>query len=69
VAEVSVDTYLKGKKTTGYRTLRRGGVKIHLSPKLLEWGRHIHIDVKHRVMRRADFDIEFEHVHGPNCRH
>ena len=66
---MSVDTYLKGKVTTGYRLVRRDGVKILLSPKLAQWGTDVRIDVKKRVLRGSDFTVDVAHEHGPECHH
>ena len=65
---MSVDTYLKGKQTSGYRSYFRDGVKILLSPRLTEWAAEVDLDVGRRLGRRR-FLVDLEHRHTVACQH
>jgi hypothetical protein len=60
---VSVDTYLKGKNLSQYRTVRRDGIKVLLSPRLYGFADLIDLNLKgrlrpklHAVINRAAGD-------------
>jgi hypothetical protein len=54
---VSVDTHLKGKNLSPYRTLRQDGVKILLPPKLFGFADEIDLSLRGRVRRKLVADI------------
>jgi hypothetical protein len=65
---VSVDTYLKGKDTSSYRSVTRDDVTVLLAPNMVRWARSIRVGTKGPRFRRG-FDVAVEHEHGPACRH
>lgn len=64
---MSVDTYLKGKNTSGYSSFAQDGVKILVPPRLLQWVSWVRIDAKQFLLWRF-FDIEAELQHTRSCR-
>ena len=65
---MSVDTYLKGKDTSGYQFVQHGDVTVLLAPSLVRWAGTVTVGTKgSRVRRRLDIGVE--HEHGPACRH
>ncbi len=65
---MSVDTHLKGKNLSPYRTLRHDGVSLLLNPRLCEWASSMRIDAGRRALRTTLL-VDLEHRHGPHCRH
>ena len=65
---MSVDTYLKGKNTSGHASFEQDGVKVLVPPRLLRWAKWIRIGAK-RFLLWQSFDIEAEHRHSSSCHH
>jgi hypothetical protein len=61
---VSVDTYLKGKDTSGYQRVRQHNVEVLVAPSMARWSRTVRLGTKGSRFRRG-FDIAVEHEHGP----
>ncbi len=54
---MSVDTHLKGKNLSPYRTVRTDGVKVLLAPNLTAFARTIRVDVGGRIRKRVTAEI------------
>jgi hypothetical protein len=65
---VSVDTYLKGKDTTGYQRVCHDDVEVLVAPSMARWARTVRLTARGGWLRRA-LDVDLEHEHGPTCRH
>lgn len=65
---MSVDTYLRGKNTSGYTRLQQDDVEILLSPALLRWAKDVQLDVKSFLFKK-NFAVHVEHRHTAACRH
>lgn len=61
---MSVDTYLKGKDTSGYQRVRQGDVEVLVAPSMARWSRAVRMATKGPRFRRG-FDVIVEHQHGP----
>ena len=61
---MSVDTYLKGKRTDGYQRVRADDVEVLLSPKLKSWAARFVLDARGFGMFRW-FRPQVAHAHGP----
>ena len=72
MAEVSVDTYLRGKKLTGYRKLEHGDLTLFISHSLWYWAKLVAIRAKKTLLWRS-LEVEVEplhpHEHSPVCAH
>ena len=61
---MSVDTYLKGKDTSGYRHVSHDDVEVLIAPSLAKWSETVTMAAKGpRFWRRLD--VAVEHEHGP----
>lgn len=54
---MSVDTSLKGKNLSPYRTVRRDGVKILIAPNLVGFADAIQLNVKGAIRKRVRAEI------------
>ncbi len=59
-----VDTYLKGKNLSRYRSMEQDGLRIHVAPALSTWAERVDIDVR-RFLFWTVFAVEIEHRHQP----
>jgi hypothetical protein len=69
---VSVDTYLKGKDLSRYRTVLNEDVRIVVAPLLHSQARTITLDVSDFLFWRslkAEVEPIGDHFHSPSCRH
>ena len=62
--EVSVDTYLKGKNLSAYRTVEHEGVVVHVAPALMQWASSAVVATKRTVLRER-FAVGVDHEHQP----
>jgi len=58
---VSVDTHLKGKNLAPYKTVRRDGIKVLLSPNLLSFARTVRLDVRGALRKKVRAEIRRDH--------
>ncbi len=65
---MSVDTYLKGKKTDSYLKVFQDEMEIMVSPKLLQFAEVIEL-VAVKKLIGSKLDVVAHHVHGPSCQH
>ena len=65
---MSVDTYLKGKKTDSYRRVFQDDLEIMVSPKLLQFAEVIEL-VAVKKLIGSKLDVVAHHVHGATCQH
>ena len=65
---MSVDTHLKGKNLSPYRSVRQGDVELLLDPKLIQWASTVRVDAGRRPIRHRLL-VDLEHQHGPHCGH
>ena len=61
---MSVDTFLKGKKTSEYHRVQAGDVELLLSPKLGAWAAQFVLDAG-RFLTFSWFKPQVAHAHGP----
>lgn len=61
---MSVDTFLKGKRTSEYQRLRADGIEVLLSPKLGAWAAQFVLDAKGFFIFQW-FKPGVAHAHGP----
>ncbi len=61
---MSVDTYLKGKDTSGYHSMRQGDVEGLVAPSMARWSRAVRMTTKGPRFRRG-LEVAVEHEHGP----
>lgn len=61
---MSVDTYLKGKDTSGYQRVRHGDVEVLVAPSMARWSRAVRMTAKGPRFRRG-LQVAVEHEHGP----
>jgi hypothetical protein len=69
---VSVDTYLRGKQTSGYVTLNDGDLKLLISQSLYREAESLRLDVSDFLIWRklsAEAIPRADHFHSPACRH
>lgn len=65
---MSVDTYLKGKDTSGYLRVVHDDVEVLVSPTMARWSQQVNLDTRAGLFGRS-LHVEVEHDHGPACRH
>ncbi len=69
---MSVDTYLRGKKTSGYVTVNEGDLRLLVSQTLYREAEALRLDVSYFLFWRK-LNVEAiprgEHFHSPACRH
>jgi hypothetical protein len=69
---VSVDTYLRGKRTSNYVTLNDGDLKLLISQTLYREAESLRLDVSDFLIWRK-LSVEAipraDHFHSPACRH
>jgi hypothetical protein len=69
---VSVDTYLRGKRTSNYVTVIEDGLKLLVAQSLYREADYIRLDVSDFLFWRK-INVEAhprgEHFHSPACRH
>lgn len=61
---MSVDTYLKGKTLTRYRSVEQDDVKILVANSLLQWAASVYLDTKQFLIWKS-FNVAVEHKHAP----
>lgn len=61
---MSVDTYLKGKNLSTYRTVEQSGVVVHVAPALMQWASSAVVDTKRSLLRER-FAVGVDHKHQP----
>ncbi len=61
---MSVDTYLKGKNLSAYRTIEHQGVVVHVAPALLQWASSAVVDTRRSLLRER-FSVGVDHKHQP----
>ena len=61
---MSVDTYLKGKNLSTYRTVEQDGVQVHVAPALLQWASSAVVDAQRGLVRER-FAVGVDHKHQP----
>jgi hypothetical protein len=61
---VPVDTYLKGKNLSRYRTVEQHGLRIHVAPALSTWAENVEIDAT-RFLFWKKFEVAVAHRHQP----
>ena len=69
---MSVDTYLKGKNLTKYRTILHQGMKLFIAPVLHSQTQNLKLDVSEFLIWRsirAEVEPIGDHFHSPACRH
>lgn len=69
---MSVDTYLKGKRTSGYVTLQEDDLKLLISQTLYREAESLTLDVSDFLLWRSfrvDAVPRGDHFHSPACRH
>ncbi len=65
---MSVDTYLKGKNTNGYRRVHHDDVLVLLSPSLLKFANKVELVTKKKIVGRKLVALA-HHEHSNACRH
>lgn len=65
---MSVDTYLKGKDTSGYQRVRHEDVEVLIAPSMARWTGTVSMTTKGPRFWRG-FHVAVEHEHGPACQH
>jgi hypothetical protein len=69
---VSVDTYLRGKRTSGYVTVNNGDLKLLVSQTLYREAESLRLDISEFLIWRK-LNVEAVpragHFHSPACRH
>ena len=69
---MSVDTYLRGKRTSNYVTLNDGDLKLLISQTLYREAESLRLDVSDFLIWRK-LSVEAipraDHFHSPACRH
>ena len=69
---MSVDTYLQRKNTSMYQKAEHQGVKLMVSPTLVQQARSVYVDLK-RFLLWTQYTVKAEplrgHFHGPACTH
>jgi hypothetical protein len=65
---VSVDTYLKGKRTDTYQKVYDDDLEIMVSPKLLQFAQVVELVTKKQLLGTR-LAVVAHHVHGPSCAH
>jgi hypothetical protein len=65
---VSVDTYLEGKKTSGYRREHVDDVTVLLAPKLIRHASRVQLVTKKRIIGSKLVALA-HHQHSAACRH
>ena len=69
---MSVDTYLKRKRTDHYQMMRQGDVRFLVAPVLARNAKRLHVGLK-RTLFWKSWSVQIEplkdHFHGPSCRH
>ena len=69
---MSVDTYLRGKRTANYVTVNEGDLKLLVSQTLYREAESLRLDVSDFLIWRK-LSVEAipraEHFHSPACRH
>ena len=69
---MSVDTYLQRKNTSKYQKAEHQGVKLMVSPTLVQQARSVYVDLK-RFLFWTQYTVKAEplrgHFHGPACTH
>ncbi len=65
---MSVDTYLEGKKTSGYRREHVDDVTVLIAPKLLRHASKVQLVTKKRFVG-AKLVALAHHQHSAACRH
>lgn len=65
---MSVDTYLRGKNTSGYTRLHHDDLEILLAPSLLRWAKDVELDVKSFLFKKS-IAVSVEHRHTAACSH
>lgn len=65
---MSVDTYVKGRDTSGYTELERDGVRVLVAPRLARLADGLRVETRGLGPLRR-LDVTVEHVHGPACAH
>ena len=65
---MSVDTYLEGKKTSGYRREHVDDVTVLLAPKLIRHASKVELVTKKRFVGSKLVAIA-HHQHSAACRH
>jgi hypothetical protein len=61
---VPVDTYLKRKNLTKYRTVEHAGVTIHVAHALTQWATAVRVDAERFLFWRK-FVVDTAHRHQP----
>lgn len=65
---MSVDTYLEGKKTSGYRRQHVEDVTVLIAPKLLRHASKVQLVIKKRFIGSRLVALA-HHEHSAACRH
>jgi hypothetical protein len=65
---VSVDTYLEGKKTAGYRREHVDDVTVLLAPKLIRHASKVQLVTRKRIIGSKLVALA-HHQHSAACRH
>lgn len=65
---MSVDTYLEGKKTSGYRREHIDDVTVLLAPKLIRHASRVQLVTKKRIIGSKLVALA-HHQHSAACRH
>lgn len=65
---MSVDTYLEGKKTSGYRREHIDDVVVLLAPKLVRHASKVQLVTKKRIIGSKLVALA-HHQHSAACRH
>ncbi len=66
---MSVDTYLQGKKTNGYRREHIEDVTILLAPSLLDYANKVQLVTKKKIIGGKKLVAMAHHEHTGACRH
>lgn len=61
---MSVDTYLKGKDTSVYRSVAHEDVTLLVTPLVARWAGRLRVATR-RTLLGTRLDIAAEHEHGP----
>lgn len=66
---MSVDTYLKGKKTGGYRRVHQDDVMVMIAPALMRYSNKVELVVKKNILMGKKLVALAYHEHTSSCNH
>lgn len=66
---MSVDTFLKGKRTNGYRRYHEEDLTVMVSPKLIQFASKVELVSKKKLIGTNKVVVIAHHEHTARCRH